>query len=130
MRLLTRKYPNDDPDGNGKNRQNGQKPIRSIFDRTSIQHFQRNLTACIGRCFRQNHLKRSCVGLIESIHDDFAAASAEIGSVIFIVLLTGHHTDIMYIIERVLIINDIIKSHACSAVVVFAYAATTDRPVP
>ena len=33
----------------------------------------------------------------------------------------------MYIIERVLIINDIIKSHACSAVVVFAYTATTDR---
>ena len=33
----------------------------------------------------------------------------------------------MYIIERVLIINDIIKSHACSAVVVFAYAATTDK---
>ena len=44
--------------------------------------------------------------LYTSIHDDFAAASAEIGSVIFLVLLTGHHTDIMYIIERVLIINE------------------------
>ena len=40
-------------------------------------------------------------------------------------LYTSHHTDIMYIIERVLIINDIIKSHACSAVVVFAYAWLT-----
>lgn len=51
----------------------------------------------------------------------------EIGSVIFVIFLIGYYMDIMYIIECVLIINDIIKSYVCSVVVVFVYIVIIDR---